>query len=205
MEFMMLLGLDFDNTLICYDSLFHRVALDRGLIESDLPAQKNCIRDYLREQNQEDEWTHIQGEVYGARINEAESFSGVITTLEGLARSGIEMCIVSHKTRTPYRGPSYDLHQAAHSWLTNQGFFSPSGLNWQPTQVFFELTKTDKIQRIVNLGCSHYIDDLPEILEMLPSTVHPILFAPGGEVLIPEGWYQFHDWSQLPELLGRIS
>lgn len=198
----MLLGLDFDNTLICYDSLFHRVALDRGLIPADLPAQKNCVRDYLRQKNQEDDWTHMQGEVYGARITEAESFAGVIMTLEGLAQAGLPMRIVSHKTRIPYQGPAYDLHQAARDWLTAQGFFSTTGLNWSPGQVFFELTKVDKIQRIIDLGCSHYIDDLPEILDMLPDSIQKILFSPSGAVPTPPTWHQFQNWGDLPQLLG---
>ena len=197
----MLLGLDFDNTLICYDSLFHRVALDRGLIPADLPAQKNCVRDYLRQQDQEDDWTHMQGEVYGARITEAEAFPQMLASLQGLAQGGLAMRLVSHKTRTPYQGPAYDLHQAARQWLTAQGFFSPDGLNWGPDQVFFEVTKQEKVDRIVALGCSHYIDDLPEILEMLPATVQPILFAPGGAVTAPERWHQFPHWGDLPQLL----
>lgn len=197
----MLLGLDFDNTLISYDTLFHLVAVDWGLIPIDLPAQKNCVRDYLRQQNREDEWTRMQGEVYGNRITEAVSFPGVLPTLQKLTQLRVPMCIVSHKTRTPYQGPAYDLHQAARNWLTQQGFFSPSGLNWGTGQVFFELTKQEKVNRIVELGCSHYIDDLPEILEMLPGTVQPILFAPGGEVPTPTGWQQFQSWSDLPQLM----
>lgn len=198
----MLLGLDFDNTLICYDNLFHRVALEQGLIPANLPAQKNCVRNYLREQDQEDRWTHMQGEVYGARITEAEAFPQMLATLQEFANAGLPMRLISHKTPTPYQGPAYDLHQAARQWLTAQGFFSPMGLNWTPDQVFFEVTKQEKVDRIVNLGCSHYIDDLPEILEMLPATVQPILFAPGGAVSVPEGWCQFPHWGDLPQLLS---
>ena len=197
----MLLGLDFDNTLICYDNLFHRVALEQGLIPANLPAQKNCVRNYLREQDQEDRWTHMQGEVYGARITEAEAFPQMLATLQEFANAGLPMRLISHKTPTPYQGPAYDLHQAARQWLTAQGFFSPMGLNWTPDQVFFEVTKQEKVDRIVNLGCSHYIDDLPEILEMLPATVQPILFAPSGAVAAPERWHQFHHWGDLPQLL----
>ena len=197
----MLLGLDFDNTLICYDTLFHRVAFERGLISSDIPAQKNCVRDYLRQCNQEDEWTHMQGEVYGARINEAEAFTGMFPTLQMLTQTGISMRIVSHKTLTPYLGPAYDLHQAARNWLTIQGFFAPSGLNWKNDQVFFELTKIEKVKRIVDLGCSHYIDDLPEILEMLPDSIERILFSQTSEISVPEGWHLLQNWTDLPELL----
>ena len=59
----MRLGFDFDNTLISYDLLFHRVALDKGLIHKDLLKQKNAVRDYLRDMGAEDEWTRLQGEV----------------------------------------------------------------------------------------------------------------------------------------------
>lgn len=196
----MLLGLDFDNTLICYDTLFHRVALDRGLIPANLPAQKTCVRDYLRQQDQEDQWTHMQGEVYGSRITEANPFPQMLNTLQGLASAGIPMRLISHKTRHPYKGPAYDLHQSARNWLDIQGFFSPTGLNWGIDQVFFEITKQEKVHRIVSLGCSHYIDDLPEILEMLPPTVQPILFSPDGAVTLPQGWHQFHHWGDLPQL-----
>ncbi|WP_139276733.1 hypothetical protein [Spirulina major] len=185
--------------------MFHRVALERGLIPADLPAQKNCVRDYLRQQDLEDQWTQMQGEVYGVRITEAESFPGVLPSLQTLAQAGWSMGIVSHKTRTPYQGPVYDLHQSARSWLTNQGFFSPEGLDWNRNQIFFELTKEEKVKRIVELGCSHYIDDLPEILEMLPATVQPILFAPGGKVRVPEGWHQFHHWRDVPQLLVQLA
>ena len=45
---MTVLGLDFDNTLVRYDELFHKVALNKGLIKGDLPVNKMTIRDYLR-------------------------------------------------------------------------------------------------------------------------------------------------------------
>ncbi|MEC4805599.1 MAG: hypothetical protein SAJ12_07635 [Jaaginema sp. PMC 1079.18] len=198
----MLIGLDFDNTLICYDTLFHRVALEQELIPADLPARKNCVRDYLRSHGQEDKWTQMQGEVYGARISEAEPFPGMLETLKRLSQSGIPLCIVSHKTRTPYCGPAYDLHKAARAWLTDRGFFSPLGLNWREEQVFFEVTKQDKSQRITNLGCSHYVDDLPEILEMLPDSIQKILFSSADNVTIPETWWHLRNWYNFPELIG---
>jgi len=44
----MRVGLDFDNTLIRYDELFHNLALKQGLIPDSVPPQKNKIRDHLR-------------------------------------------------------------------------------------------------------------------------------------------------------------
>ena len=45
---MTLLGLDFDNTLVLYDNLFHQIALEKGLIDHSVAANKIAIRDYLR-------------------------------------------------------------------------------------------------------------------------------------------------------------
>ncbi|MGD9973850.1 MAG: hypothetical protein AB7S77_12395 [Desulfatirhabdiaceae bacterium] len=201
----MLLGLDFDNTLIRYDSLFHRVAREQCLIPDDLPVHKSVVRDYLRQHDQEDEWTRMQGEVYGRRIMEAEPFPGMLKSLQTLRQKNVRVCIVSHKTIAPYAGPFCDLHQAAHMWLYLHGFFDPDILGWHDDQIFFELTKADKVQRILDLGCTHYIDDLPEILDLLPSHLNRILFSPAGEDGDTiSGWSRMREWSELTRLLDTL-
>jgi hypothetical protein len=197
----MILGLDFDNTLISYDELFYQVVLDKGLIPSDLSKTKNAVRDYLRQAGKEDEWTLLQGEVYGSRIQEAIAFEGMQEALKKIATQSERMFLISHKTRIPYMGQQYDLHQAAIGWLQSHAFFDMEGLGWKENQVFFELTKEEKVQRIVQLGCTHYIDDLPEILKMLPDTVQKILFNPHQTGAIPKEWRRLDEWSLLPELL----
>lgn len=164
---MKLFGLDFDNTLVRYDELFHKLALEKGLIDSSLQANKKTIRDHLREKGQDEEFTLLQGEVYGLRILEAKPADGMLDTLKFLSNHGINMCIISHKTTRPYKGPAYDLHTAAWGWLEKHGFFSSSGPKMSPEQVFFEESKTKKISKIRDLKCTHYIDDLPEILELI--------------------------------------
>ena len=37
---MTLLGLDFDNTLVRYDKLFHKLAKEKGLIEHHVPEKR---------------------------------------------------------------------------------------------------------------------------------------------------------------------
>jgi hypothetical protein len=197
----MRLGLDFDNTLISYDRLFRHVALDQALIPKEIAPEKNAVRDYLRQQGREEQWTRLQGEVYGNRILEAEPYPGMQAVLKELSERQVPMCIVSHKTRTPYLGEPWDLHDAARSWLERQGFHAVDGLAWSHDQVYFELTKEAKIARILALGCTHYVDDLPEILAMLPDHVGKILFSPGGNVVGPPEWKRMSAWSQLPTLL----
>lgn len=196
----MLLGLDFDNTLISYDRLFHRLALEKSLVPAETPVNKNAVRDYLRQQDKEDDWTRLQGEVYGSRILEAAPYPGMRQALEKLTARGVPMCIVSHKTRTPYLGEPWDLHAAARSWLAEQRFHAADGLGWPEDKVFFELTKEAKAQRVRALGCTHYVDDLPEILEMLPGTVRKILFAPDG-VEAAGDWQVMRAWDELPSLI----
>ena len=175
---MTILGLDFDNTLVRYDKLFHQLAVEKDLIKESFPADKVAIRDYLRNQGEDEKFTLLQGEVYGLRILEAEPAEGMLEALAELHRRDIPMLLVSHKTYTPYKGPAYNLHQAAWNWLEKNGFFSSDGLDWSRNQVFFEESKQAKLARIKAQRCTHYVDDLPEILEMLPSDIMPILYDP---------------------------
>ena len=198
----MVLGIDFDNTIIKYDELFHKIAFEKGLISQELPKQKNAVRDYLRETGVEDEWTIIQGEVYGERIKEAVPFSGMLETLQKLNAKQIPINIVSHKTREPYLGPKRDLHAAALSWLKLNGIIDAEGLSVKANQVFFEVTKEAKINRIVQIGCTHYLDDLPEILEMIPDGINKILFSPNGEEIINSNWTVIRSWNDLPSVLS---
>ena len=140
----MVLGLDFDNTLIKYDELFYAIAREKDLIPDDLPKEKNAVRGHLRENNLEDEWTIIQGEVYGDRIKEAVPYKGMLKTLLELKERKIPINIISHKTREPYLGPKRDLHSSARNWLRANHFFSSKGLNMKKEQIFFEENKEKK-------------------------------------------------------------
>jgi hypothetical protein len=178
----MRLGIDFDNTIVCYDGLFHRVALEQGLIDVEVPATKQAVRDALRRADREAAWTELQGLVYGARIVEAEAFAGVTGFFRRCRALGVPVFIISHKTRRPYAGPDHDLHRAAGSWLEARGFHDPGDVGLPRAAVHFELTKADKLARIAQEGCTHFIDDLPEFLaeSAMPAGVTPILFDPAG-------------------------
>ena len=198
----MVLGLDFDNTIIRYDELFHKVALEKGLIPADLPKEKNTVRDHLCTNSAEEEWTIIQGEVYGHRIMEAEPYEGMIDTLHQLCSENIPIYVISHKTRTPYLGPKWDLHAAAREWLEKYNFLTLNGLNWNKDQIFFEPSKERKVERIIETGCTHYVDDLIEILELLPDSIHKILFSPNGTTEVKNRRCSLlKSWKALPVLL----
>ena len=195
---MTLLGLDFDNTLVRYDNLFHKLALEKGLINDEVEKDKTIIRDHLREQGKNDEFTLLQGEVYGLHILDAEPAFGMLETLKDLNRQGIPMIIISHKTQKPYKGPAYDLRRAAIEWLEKHDFFKSEGLNWEKNQVIFEDTKDKKIKRIEMEGCSHYIDDLIEIISALPATVKGLHYCPNAkEEDVMKGKRILKNWKEL--------
>jgi hypothetical protein len=178
----MIVGLDFDNTIVSYDEVFHRVAVEGGHVPAELPVRKEAVRDFLRNAGAEDLWTEMQGVVYGSRMGEARPFDGALETITSIKAAGHRVVIVSHKTRYPFLGERHDLHAAARRWLEVMGFFDPQGLAFQDTDVFFEPTKEDKLERIDRESCTHFVDDLPEILThpLFPSGVARLLFVPGS-------------------------
>jgi hypothetical protein len=195
------LGLDFDNTIVSYDALFHKVALEGGRIPADLAPTKLKVRDYLRSQGGEQTWIEMQGYVYGARMAEAEMYAGVERFLRWARSCELPVCIVSHKTRHPFAGPKYDLHEASRAWVT-QRLRDAEGPLVDPSAVYFELTKDDKFKRIDALQCEAFVDDLPEILvaPQFPKAASPILFDPddhhAGEKLA-----RLRHWDELKPLI----
>lgn len=201
----MRIGLDFDNTIVSYDVLFHVVALEQGLIPANLPATKVAVRDYLRKQDKENLWTELQGYVYGARMLEAEAYPGAIPFIQRAKEAGHTVAIVSHKTKYSYLGPRYDLHFSARAWI--ERFLYQNGTPCiSEENIFFEMTKADKITRIGQFACEVFVDDLPEILlaPNFPSTTRRFLFDP-EEHHQQEGWRNVQlvsSWQALEKCLS---
>jgi len=175
----MRIGFDFDNTMVSYDALFHKVAVEQALVPADLPKSKLAVRDYLRNIGNEPAWTKLQGFVYGTKMGDATAYPFVIEFIKFARFKGISMAIVSHKTKHPFIGPKYNLHEAARGWVANTLTDGLTNLI-EPDHVFFELTKEEKIARIADIECDYFIDDLPEILRMpgFPKNLNRILFDP---------------------------
>ena len=190
----MRIGVDFDNTLVSYDDIFHRVALEQGAIPETIPRSKLAVRDFLRRDGREEVWTEMQGTVYGARMDEVQAYPGALEFLKWARDSGIELAIISHKTRHPFIGPKHDLHTAAQRWVDR---------HVGKIQTFFELTKEAKLERIRACGCEHYIDDLPEILlaRGFPDGVQRVLFDPDGHHAPADGIVLMRSW---PEIQGHF-
>lgn len=191
----MRIGIDFDNTIVNYDGVFHRVAVEQGIVPQTLPPNKVAVRNWLREAHKEDLWTEMQGYVYGTRMNDAEAYPGVLAFLSWAKSSGIPVSIISHKTKHPFLGPRYDLHDAAHKWIETF-LCDDTGLLVTPENVYFETTKDAKWARIALTASTHFIDDLPEILlaDAFPASAERILFDPDHHHGSVDGVLTMHNW-----------
>lgn len=179
------IGIDFDNTLIDYDQVFLDAARERGLVAEDFRGSKREVRDAIRLLPEgELAWQRLQGHVYGAGIGGAVMFDGADTFLRRCRALGLDVFIVSHKTRYGHLDPArVDLREAALGWMGTHGFFGADGFGLRRENVFFEETRSAKLARIAALDCTHFIDDLEEVFAdpEFPAGVRRILFAAESE------------------------
>lgn len=191
----MRIGIDFDNTIVCYDAVFYRVAKHLNLIPANLTPSKSSVRDYLRSINNEKAWTELQGYVYGTQMNLALPFPGVSQFFQRCFERQIDAIIISHKTKHPYSGPKHDLHLAAQKWLSKQSFTGNPAAH-------FETTLEEKLSKISIAQCTLFIDDLPELLaeRNFPSHVQKVLFDPNH--LYSDGDYiHMFSWQDISNFL----
>jgi hypothetical protein len=184
-----IIGVDLDNTIICYDEAFHRAALERAWIAAETPVSKNAVKSAILASAGNERWTELQGYVYGPGIQAAQAYPGVVEFFRACSAREIPTTIISHKTQFAAAGPHYDLRAAAAGWLNASGLI---GLPHQPAgHVIFASTRAEKIDAIRRLGCTTVIDDLPEIFEdsAYPRETDFILFDPDDA---------HADWSATP-------
>lgn len=171
----MLVGIDLDNTIINCHLLFHALAREKGWMDETVPCEKNAIREAVRSRHGERAWQELQALAYGPRLHEAALFPGVVETCLAWKEKGMELVIISHKTRASAWG-AYPLRQAARDFLAR-----PETCRlFPPDHVFFTDTRRDKVALIAHLQCGLFIDDLPEVLAEpeFPRSCRRVLFTP---------------------------
>ena len=201
----MVIGVDFDNTIITYDRLIQRLAWERELIGTEVPCNKRCIRDAIRRRpGGETEWRRLQAMVYGPLIGEAELIEGVDQFFESCRHRGIKVYVVSHKTNLAAADETgTSLREAALDWMSGHGFFMPERFGLRRQDVYFEDTREWKIERIVRLGCTHFIDDLVETFQepSWPRHVKKVLYAPHSCEPTGPGIAVYSSWKAINEHL----
>lgn len=205
----MRIGLDFDNTIVCYDQAIALLAEELFELPPDVPRTKLGLRDHLRAASREPEWTVFQGELYGPGMRYAEPFGGAIATMQQLVAEGHELVIISHRSRRPYAGPPHDLHAAARGWVADRlqsaGLFGAAG---DESHVLFMESRGQKVEMITLLCCEAFLDDLPEVLSEpgFPAAARGILFDPAAAARACGQSFPtlISDWAQLPLQLASL-
>ena len=202
------IGLDFDNTLVTYDEVFLAIARERGLVGPEFSGRKQAIRDHIRRlPDGELSWQRLQGQVYGKGIVKAAMFDGVGAFLRRCRSENVPVVIVSHKTEYGHYDPDrVNLREAARGWMTAHGFFCESGFGISADSVYFETTREDKLARIAQLGCTHFVDDLEEVLTdpKFPLGVERILFTEGEIPVNVAGCKACPTWRHIEEQIFRV-
>jgi hypothetical protein len=198
----MIIGIDFDNTIIKYDDVFGRVALKKRIIQSTKLKSKNDVKEYLIAKGREDDWTELQGIVYGSHIMEAQPYGGFLNTLKALIVAGHHLKIISHKTKYPFIGEKVDLRKAAIKWLKEKEIVGEENRKISETDVFFCGTIQHKVDTIEDQKCEVFVDDLVKVLELIDPKVNRILFTSDLTVNECRKFSILRDWGGIHSFLS---
>lgn len=169
-----IVGLDLDNTIIDYSKSVEVYS------SANLETVFNNIfqiRAALKSANRDTDWQKAQAWLYTEGLEYAKVSEGATNLLERLRRDSTPVCIVSHKTlKTPQEFGHLDLRGPARLWLLKN--IVPFGIDLD--LIYFESTRVEKIQRIIDLEITHFVDDLIEVLTdaNFPKSVKRYLYDP---------------------------
>jgi hypothetical protein len=203
------IGLDLDNTIIDYGSVFAEAAVEMRLVpSSSFKCGKDEIKAQLLRGPGEEAWMAVQGQVYGRFIDRAVPYSGFDRFLMTSRQRGHRISIVSHKTRYGHFDPAQvDLWEAARAWLKRRKFFAPAGYGLMPDDVHFLETREAKVACIAALGCDMFVDDLPDVLlhPAFPPSTERIWFARDKSAVEGAGLLPHRSWDEITERAFRIA
>ena len=178
----MIIGIDFDNTITNYDSAIEKLSLAIKDFPKDRKRNKQEVKLHLIKTQSEEAWTKFQGELYGPGMIYAKPQPGSIEIMRKLQLMEHKLIIISHRSKSPYLGPAYDLHKFAKDWieknLKNAGLFNEKQNSESSSNIHFLETKSEKARKIATEKCEVFIDDLEEIFRLpeFPKRIKKILF-----------------------------
>ena len=111
----MRIGIDFDNTIACYEGVFHAAALERGLISAEIGTDKNSVRDFLNGSGRKDDFTELQHHESERRVAHGYAEDVATPQLRNEARHLGRLLNHGLQPLNPMyrRGPLYSQHRSA--------------------------------------------------------------------------------------------
>ncbi len=197
------IGLDFDNTIAGYDRVFLNAAKAAYLLPADFSGNKKDVRNAVRLNPDGDfEWQRLQGHVYGKLMSQATLIDGVEDFLLRCRNRSIPISIISHKTEFGHFDPDrVSLHDVARRWLKVCGFFDRERYALVAEDIYFEATRAEKIARISDTGCSHFVDDLEDVFldPNFPGDVEAVLYTGAKDDVSTGPCTVCRDWREVAD------
>ncbi len=205
------IGIDFDNTIAQYDSLFKKVAISEGLINENRNINSKAeLRDHLiKQKDGHTAWMKLQGLIYGKYMRSARLMPGVANFFLSCKMLNHRIFIVSHKTEFGhFDRQRISLRQEALKWMEMKRFFDPDYFGLKKEDIYFANTRVEKVDKIAELNCQFFIDDLPEVFEeaKFPLDTKKILFGSYNNQKHTEDIFDSKSWRAISEIiLGQIT
>jgi len=165
------IGIDLDNTIIDYELSIEALCRDQYPTLSLAKNSKEELKSAITNSLGNKEWTRCQSLLYGRYIEFAELYSSSAKTIYSLQKSGWEVQIISHKTETSISSSRIPLREIAENWLLEKlspVFQSKYELK---SKIHFCNSIDEKINKILNLKCKAFVDDLHLVLSLLPKDI----------------------------------
>ena len=196
------IGVDFDNTIACYDLVFLKVAQSMGYLQEHSTLNKSQVKNTISKLDGGDLlWQKIQGQVYGKYMHQATVYAGFIEFLCIAKLRGDEVYIVSHKSEYGHFDESKtNLRQVSKLWINKN--VSRAACEYQCidiNQIYFESTRGEKLNRIDQLECDIFIDDLQEVFDDVnfPSKTEKILFSDLTSMNVSKNVKHLNTWRKI--------
>jgi hypothetical protein len=202
------IGIDLDNTLINYDTVFPAAANILNISLPPLVQTKKQIREFMRLQPEgEKKWQELQGIAYGKCLKEhAALYPGVKRFFWRCAQNNHKVTVISHKTEYGHVDDEKNpLRKEALSFMKNQCLTSTD--NNSLIEIIFKDTRDDKISCISQHDFEWFIDDLPEVVDALDklNKFKVIYFNPTSDkeiVASNDRVIPLTDWQQIDALIN---
>jgi hypothetical protein len=173
------IGVDFDNTIACYDEVFSKVSKLLNFLNSNDFSKSEIKSKLLKIKGGEKNWQVLQGKVYGKYMYQAKVFHGLYEFLLLAKLRGDQVYIVSHKSEFGhFDEEKISLPNEAMKWLIKTKIIESEYSPISRSEVFFCSTREKKIQKIIDLNCDIFIDDLEEVFleKSFPVKIKKFLF-----------------------------
>jgi hypothetical protein len=194
------IGIDIDNTIIDYHTLFFQGAKTYNLILPPNETHKIFVKkEIVKLPDGENKWTKLQGYIYGSQIEKAKLSNGFTAFLKVCKRKKVKISLISHKSKYTKRGRKINLHKKAMLFLKNRNLLDTY---IHKNNIYFGSSNREKIRIMRQLGCTHFIDDLLEIFtnKSFPANVVKILYTQDVKTEKLESIFQ-GDWYGITRFL----